>query len=162
MIVVADTTPIISLLKINRLDLLNKLFGNIQIPHGVFDELTQNTNFADEASEISHCSFIHIQNVDSREVSLFKKATGLDQGESEALVLTDKINADLVLLDEIKARQVARAIGFNIMGTIGILKTAYNDAFMTAEEIRIAVETLRSTGRHIGDKVFATLLETLN
>lgn len=162
MIVVADTTPIISLLKINRLDLLNKLFGNIQIPLGVFEELTRNSDFADEAKEISHCSFIHIQSVDSREVSLFRKATGLDQGESEALVLTDKINANLVLIDEIKARQVARAIGFDIMGTIGILKTAYNDAFITAEEIRMAVETLRSTGRHIGEKVFATLLETLD
>ncbi|MCR5621677.1 MAG: DUF3368 domain-containing protein [Treponema sp.] len=162
MIVVADTTPIISLLKIKRLDLLNKLFGDIQIPLGVFEELTRNPDFTDESEEISHCSFIQIQSVDGREVSLFRKATGLDQGESEALVLTDKINADLVLLDEIKARQVAKAIGFNIMGTIGILKTAYNEMFITADEIRMAVETLRSTGRHIGEKVFSALLETLD
>lgn len=45
MIVVSDTTPLISLLKINRLDLLEKLFGTVYIPQGVFNELTENTNF---------------------------------------------------------------------------------------------------------------------
>ena len=32
MIVVSDTTPLISLLKINRIDLLEKLFGEVLIP----------------------------------------------------------------------------------------------------------------------------------
>lgn len=40
MIVVSDTTPLISLLKIQRLDLLEKLFGQVFIPQAVFDELT--------------------------------------------------------------------------------------------------------------------------
>ena len=42
MIVVSDTTPLISLLKINRIDLLEKLFGDVLIPQAVFDELTVN------------------------------------------------------------------------------------------------------------------------
>ena len=41
MIVVSDTTPLISLLKIHRLDLLQSLFDEVQIPQGVFDELTR-------------------------------------------------------------------------------------------------------------------------
>ena len=36
MIVVSDTTPLISLLKIERLDLLKKLFENVLIPQAVF------------------------------------------------------------------------------------------------------------------------------
>ena len=35
MIVVSDTTPLISLLKINRLDLLERLFGKVFIPDAV-------------------------------------------------------------------------------------------------------------------------------
>ena len=35
MIVVSDTTPIISLIKINRLDLLEKLFQEVLIPDAV-------------------------------------------------------------------------------------------------------------------------------
>ena len=45
MIVVSDTTPLISLLKINRIDLLEKLFGDVLIPQAVFDELTADERF---------------------------------------------------------------------------------------------------------------------
>ena len=51
MIVVSDTTPLISLLKINRIDLLEKLFGDVLIPQAVFDELTVNERFRLEADE---------------------------------------------------------------------------------------------------------------
>lgn len=161
MIVVSDTTPLISLLKIRRLELLRSLFGEVQIPEGVFSELTANPDFAEEAEEIRNCDFIRIQSVDSREVSLFQRTTGLDLGESEALVLTDTIHADLVLLDEIHARRVARTIGFEIMGTVGILRAAYRDGFISAEEIRAAVDVLRSSGRHISEELLARLLASL-
>ena len=52
MIVVSDTTPLISLLKINRLDLLEKLFGDVLIPQAVFDELTDDERFRLEADQI--------------------------------------------------------------------------------------------------------------
>lgn len=46
MIVISDTTPLISLLKIDRLNLLEKMFGTVQIPKGVLQNLPtiQNTN----------------------------------------------------------------------------------------------------------------------
>lgn len=161
MIVVSDTTPLISLLKIHRIDLLHSLFDEVQIPQGVFNELTANQNFANEAEEISNCDFIKIKSVDTRQVSLFQRTTGLDLGESEAIVLTDAINADIILLDEIHARRVAETIGFNIMGTIGILKTAYRDGYISAEEIKSAVEVLRDSGRYISETLLNNLLNTL-
>ena len=42
MIVVSDTTPLISLMKIGHLDLIHHLFGEIQIPNAVFQELVYN------------------------------------------------------------------------------------------------------------------------
>jgi predicted nucleic acid-binding protein len=39
MIVVSDTTPIISLMKIDYLDILERLYKNIIIPRAVYDEL---------------------------------------------------------------------------------------------------------------------------
>lgn len=38
MIVVSDTTPLISLLKIGRIDLLESLFGKVAIPQEVFEQ----------------------------------------------------------------------------------------------------------------------------
>ena len=58
MIVVSDTTPLISLLKINRLDLLNVLFGKVIIPEAVFSELTCNSRFKDEALMIKNSEYL--------------------------------------------------------------------------------------------------------
>ncbi len=52
MIVISDTTPLISLLKINRIDLLEKLFGDVLIPQAVFEELTIDERFQLEADQI--------------------------------------------------------------------------------------------------------------
>lgn len=161
MIVVSDTTPLISLLKIHRLDLLKGLFDEVQIPQAVFNELTENQDFPDEAEEIKSCDFIHIQNVESSEVSLFRRATGLDLGESEAFVLTDKIKADLVLVDEAHARKIARTIGFNIMGTIGILTESFKNGFISADELQSAVEIFRTSGRFISEDLLKKLLDLI-
>ena len=60
MIVVSDTTPIISLIKINRLDLLKELFNEVLIPDAVFRELTTNTVFANEAQIVRTSSFLKV------------------------------------------------------------------------------------------------------
>ena len=40
MIVVSDSTPLITLMKANQLNLLEKLFGEVLIPEAVFHEVT--------------------------------------------------------------------------------------------------------------------------
>ena len=63
MIVVSDTTPLISLLKIGRLDLLKKLFGEIFIPQAVFNELTVDERFQMEANKIKKEKFILVKGI---------------------------------------------------------------------------------------------------
>ena len=60
MIVISDTTPLISFLKIKRLDLLKTLFEIVQIPKSVFAELTENIKYRDEAEIIKNSMFIHV------------------------------------------------------------------------------------------------------
>ena len=77
MIVVSDTTPLISLLKINRIDLLEKLFGDVLIPQAVFDELTVDERFRLEADQIRQTKFIAVKPVNNPEsASILKRATG--------------------------------------------------------------------------------------
>lgn len=77
MIVVSDTTPLISLLKINHIDLLEKLFGQVLIPQAVFDELTVDERFKLEADQIRRKQFIKVKAVKNPEsASILKRATG--------------------------------------------------------------------------------------
>lgn len=163
MIVVSDTTPLISLLKIERIELLEKLFGQVLIPQAVFDELTVDERFEFEANQIRQKQFIVVKTVQNpKSASILKRATGLDQGESEAIVLTDEQNADLLLMDEAKGRMVSSQMGLKIMGTIGVLMAAYEENELTAEEVRACIEGLQAAGRHIGRRYYQMLLDRLS
>ena len=162
MIVVSDTTPLISLLKINRLDLLKKLFGDVLIPQAVFDELTDDDRFRLEADQIREKKFIVVKPVNNPEsTNILKRATGLDQGESEAIVLTDELKADLLLMDEAKGRNVSAQMGLRIMGTIGILMAAYEEDELSSDEVRECIAGLQHAGRHIGQRHYQMLLSRL-
>lgn len=162
MIVVSDTTPLISLLKINRIDLLKKLFGKVLIPDAVFSELTVDERFRLEADQIRQKKFIVVKSVaNSEAASLLRRATGLDQGESEAIVLTDEWKADLLLMDEAKGRNLSAQMGLRIMGTIGILMAAYEEQELTADEVKECVDGLQRAGRHIGQRHYQILLDRL-
>ena len=159
MIVISDTTPIISLLKINHLDLLEKLFGEVLIPKGVFAELTENSRFQEESKIVKACGFIKVvEEIDEGYVTLLRRSTGLDLGESEAIYLSDNGKADLLLMDEVRGREVATRMGIKIMGTIGILGIAYQDSLISKDEIKEAVETFRDAGRHISERLYEQLM----
>ena len=162
MIVVSDTTPLISLLKINRLDLLKKLFGDVLIPQAVFDELTDDERFRLEADQIREKKFIVVKPVNNPEsTNILKRATGLDQGESEAIVLTDEFKADLLKMDSAKGRNISDQLGHRIMGTIGILMAAYEEDELSSDEVRECIAGLQHAGRHIGQRHYQMLLSRL-
>ena len=159
MIVISDTTPIISFLKIKRLDLLETLFEIVQIPKSVFAELTENIKYRDESEIIKNSIFIQVADaIDENYVSLLRRSAGLDLGESEAIYLADNKKADLLLMDEARGREVAIRMGIKIMGTIGILGLAYETSLISKEEIKQAIEILRDSGRHISERLYEQLL----
>ena len=163
MIVISDTTPLISLMKIGQLNLLNHLFGEVQIPSAVFEELISNSRFPDESRQIRECPFIKKINVtDTNAVNLLRRSTGLDAGESEAIILSDSISASLLLMDEAKGREVAAQMGIQLMGTIGILLIANNGNLLSKDQVLECIETLKITGRQISDKLYKQLIKKLS
>lgn len=163
MIIVADTTPLISLMKCNCLGVLQDLFGEVQIPEAVYTELTSNPKFTEEAKIIANSEYIHKVNIDDQQaVALFKRGTGLDIGESEAIILSDNLHADFLLMDEVKGRKIAILMGIRIMGTVGVLLLAYESKILNEEDIKSAVDLLRNTNRHISEKLFEQLLNKIS
>ena len=162
MIVVSDATPIISLLKIDQLHLLHGLFQEMFIPQAVYDELTLNPVFEKEAMQIKECSFItKVEVGEESSVNLFQRVTGLDRGESEAIIYTDSIGADLILMDEIKGRKIAVQVGLRVMGTLGILLEAYEQGLISKEEIFSGLDILKNSGRYISEALYKQLTEKI-
>lgn len=160
MIIVSDTTPVISLLKIGHLDLLKKLFTKVVIPQSVFLELTNNPRFRNEADAVREADYISVyQELNPDDISTFGRAVGLDKGESEAILLAVRETAEVLLMDEAKGRQTARQMGINIMGTIGILIISYKNGLLSQEEVRNSIGILRESGRHISDNLYRILLD---
>lgn len=155
MIVVSDSTPLISLLKADQLNILQKLYHEILIPQAVYMELTINEKYADEAQIIKQCAFIRVVSVKERKaVDILRRASGLDLGESEAIVYADDHQTDILLMDEAAGRRVARSMGLHIQGTIGVLLQAYDQKIVTASEVKAAIQKLRDHKRHISEKMY--------
>ena len=160
MIVVSDTTPIISLLKINKLSILEALFHEVQIPAAVFAELTTAQRYQNEAEIIRNCPFLRVVVVKDRDsVERMRRNRELDLGESEAIILTEAISADLLIVDEAAARDVARSLNIRITGTIGLLMEAYERGLLSANDIINCVNGLRNSNRHISEKYYQKLLD---
>lgn len=162
MIIISDTTLIISLIKINRLDLLEKLFVEVLIPNAVFKELTTNTLFTNEAEIVKKSSFLKVSSVQNQKsLQLLQAVSGLDDGESEAIILADELKSNILLMDERKGRKVAQKLGINITGTIGILIQAYNEGMISDVEVKSYLNQLKNTNIRLSDSLIQQALSLL-
>jgi len=76
----------------------------------------------------------------------------IDQGESEAIVLALQESADLILLDEYDARELARNHDLRITGVIGVLMKA--NKMGKIDDLRKHLDALRSSGFWINDILY--------
>lgn len=160
MIVVSDTTPILSLLKAGRLELLENLYQMVVVPKAVYDELTDNPDYEEEREKIVNCTFLSVEEVHNMDsVNILRNVTGLDAGESEALVLYGEKKADLLLIDEHKGRGVAKKMSVEHVGTVGILMLAFDEGILTAEEVRNTLEILITRDIRLSRKLCNKVLD---
>jgi predicted nucleic acid-binding protein len=153
MIVVSDTTPVISLLKVGQLDVLRKMYGTVVIPAAVYHELVTNKAFPEEAEAVKRCEFIRQENVRNElAVKILEANANLDKGESEAIVLFEDLNADLLLIDERKARAVAQEMGITVTGTLGVLLEARRLGYVP--RLRPLLEALIASNIRISETLF--------
>ena len=81
----------------------------------------------------------------------------LEKGEAEVLVLARELEADLILLDEEKARKSAVIAGFEIMGLLGLFILAKNLGLI--HEVRPLVDKLMIKKFRISNKIIEKTLK---
>jgi len=121
--VISNTTPIISLLKLSKLEVLKDLYSTIIIPKAVYEEVQVGIN-KPYYKDLNQYHWIQIREVADR--NALKFFYDLDAGEAEAIVLAKEVNARLIIIDEKLGRYYASLSGLKITGTIGVLIKAKN------------------------------------
>lgn len=122
MIVISDASPLISLAKIIHLQILKELFEKIYIPEAVYEEMVMKGKDKNGAREVRFANWIEKKEIRDKQTCLrLIREFSLGRGETEAIVLGKEMHADLVLLDEAKARDIAISLDLKVRGTLGIL-----------------------------------------
>lgn len=156
MIIVCDSTILIGLVKIGKLDLLKKVFSRVFIPEEVFKEVVERGKGKPGSKVIKRAAWIEAKPVKDKIQVAFLLGS-LEKGEAEVLVLAQELKADLILLDEEKARKCAVIAGFEIMGLLGLFILAKNLGLI--HKIRPLVNELLRKKFRISDKIIEKTLK---
>ena len=97
-----NSTPVISLHDIGRLDILSKMYGTVYIPFGVYEEVCIDGDISKRVL-LSFSNFT-IQNITNEDAKRYFK-TALHKGEVEVMILADELNADICIIDDKLARE---------------------------------------------------------
>lgn len=140
--VIVNSTPLIALSIVGRLDLLRTMFDEVIVADSVYQETVMQGQGKPGANELERADWIQVR-IPHAQSALPPALLGLDPGELDTILLAQELQADWVLIDEKLGRRVAQALGVPVQGTLGILLAAYHTAQLTREDAEATVRTLR-------------------
>ena len=154
-VVVADTTPVITLAAVGEIHLLPLLFGDVHIPEQVWDEYEKfRPQFTpQQLPDLSTQTWLH-----HHLVTIDPQFSSLDDGEAAALTLAQTLHARLFLVDERKAREAAAQANLQLVGTLGLLLRAKQEGHLSA--IRPVTDQFPRLKRYYTPALIAQVLQT--
>lgn len=146
---VSDTSVLMNLAFIDRLDVLNNCFDQVIVPEQVWEELMEGEKGVEKLQAFeSSLDFVEVE----EDSFFFELRNSLDIGESACIKYAVENDVDLVLLDESEGRRKAKNHGLKVTGIIGLLMKA--DLDMEQE-----MDALRNSGFYISDELYSKVLE---
>ena len=146
---VANTGPVIALASIDRLDILRTFFISVQIPQAVYDEIMQGGSRFTGLAAYRRANWIAMVPDTALDPLL---STVLDKGEAAIVTLARASSAAVVLIDESKARKIARTIyGLRVIGNARVLLEAKRHGML--DNVVAALQAMREYGYWIHDAI---------
>ncbi|MDZ7808285.1 MAG: DUF3368 domain-containing protein [Gracilimonas sp.] len=142
--IIADTSCLVLLEKINEFDVLQKLYKKIIITPEVANE------FGSELPE-----WIEVHSVEDQKYQKLLEIT-VDPGEASAIALAVEIGG-LVILDDQKARKLAFDLELDVTGTLGILIDATQSNYISS--FSNVLDRIKRTNFYISDDLEKMLIE---
>ena len=147
---VVNTGPLVALATVERLDILPVLFETIAIPEDVHREIQKGGAVGLGLPAYEHASWLRVEPLSDTVDPLLTSM--LDKGEAAVIQLARERRASCVLIDERKARRIARAIyNLRVIGTVGTLVEAKKRGIV--EQIGPLLATMRQNGYWIHDSI---------
>jgi uncharacterized protein len=129
LIVVSDSSSLIALAAVGHLEVLRGLYGEVIIPSAVWTEVT--TPNRPGAADIQGAVWIRVASVTNRSlIDGLPRPVGV--GEAEAIALAQELGADILLIDERRARKTALELGLPVTGLLGVLLEAKKAGLISA------------------------------
>jgi predicted nucleic acid-binding protein len=150
MTIVSNTGPLIALAKVNQLSLLERLFGQTQIPPAVHREL-----WAERGPEAAHLDEALTRFITVGQLPLFPPEVQgatlrLGLGEQQAIALAYELKM-LLLIDDRLGRRAARRLRLRVIGLVGVLIRAKEASLVPAA--RPLLEEIRQRGYWLSDEL---------
>jgi predicted nucleic acid-binding protein len=144
MIIVCDTGPVHYLILIGCSELLPQMAERVVVPRGVIEELLYPS--APDAVRAWAAAPPDWLSIDD---TTYPAVEGLGKGESAAISLAMQVGADLVLLDDKKARRTAESLGLVATGLLSVLEIASRHGWVDLADAldRLQHTTFRATPR---------------
>jgi len=146
-LVLCNAGPLITLGKLNRLELLPGLYGKVQIPHTVYDEVVT-CGLAKGASDALTIRLFWqrhewpVVEVSPAVLSTYTPPVILHPRERAVLALAQTMKHPLVLLDDEVARSEARRLNLRVRGTLGILTQGYREEMLTLAQTELLIREI--------------------
>jgi len=128
--VICNSSPLINLAVIGRLELLRLLYGTIVIPEAVYQEVAVVGHGRPGAVEVGQADRIVRETVSNQ--TAVSALHELDRGEAEAVVLALENSGSLLIMDERRGRLAAVNLGIDVIGILGILLVAKRKGLIAA------------------------------
>ena len=144
MLVVADTSALITLAACNGLGWLDTLFTKVLVPQAVFQEAT--ILGKPQAARLRKYLEGNVVKINLQDFVI--NTQGLGKGELEAMALYKHQHADKLLIDDLHARKAAIHNNIQVIGSIGVLVLAKKSNLILA--IKPHLQIIRQSDVHLG------------
>jgi len=153
---VADTSALIALTTCGALDLLNKMFDEVLITKEVYYECSiSGKPFSKKLS------LFLLDKIKSPETDVtLDLPSNLGKGEVSAMVLYKKLNADYLLIDDNRARRVAKYNQIKVIGSVGILLRAKKQNLI--KKVSFYLDRLEDSGLFIDKELILEIKKLAN
>lgn len=161
MIVVSDTSPLLSLIYIDQLHLLPLLFKEVVIPEQVDKELQGSKLSAEQKQNLRLLTWLSVITPANTTAVKNLITTNLHLPEAQAIILAKELHADFILIDEQQGRAIAKTQGLTIVGVLGILLQAKQQNYITSIKELMDI-LIQKTGFWISPTLYEQLLKLAN